>query len=115
MNDKAGFACPFTAQSGMHSADGAVTRDGRCLLPSEVSIDWIFGSPSVRFSSFSNDKRTKRLKITDHPLVTTTATLLGVEQRRGLPGKALQHRRGLVLPRTTLSSARERVARCRRW
>jgi endonuclease/exonuclease/phosphatase family metal-dependent hydrolase len=82
MNDKAGFACPFTAQSGMHSADGAVTRDGRCLLPADVDIDWIFGSAAVRFSSFTHDKRPKRLKITDHPLVSVTASLKGVEQRR---------------------------------
>ena len=52
MNDKAEFACPFTARTGMHSADGAVTRDGRCRLPAEVGIDWIFGSAAVRFSDF---------------------------------------------------------------
>ena len=83
MNDKAAFACPFTARSGMHSADGAVTRDGRCRVPARVGIDWIFGSAEVRFSDFESDPRPKRRRLTDHPLVTATATLRGVEQRPG--------------------------------
>jgi hypothetical protein len=47
-----------------------------------VDIDWIFGSAGVRFSSFAHDKRPKRLRITDHPLVSVTASLSAVEQRR---------------------------------
>ena len=81
MNAKADFACPFVEQSAMHSADGARSHDGQCLLPAEVDIDWILGSRAVRFSSYVNDKRPKRLRLSDHPLVTATATLLGVEQR----------------------------------
>jgi endonuclease/exonuclease/phosphatase family protein len=81
MNAKAAFACPFTARSGMHSADGALTRAGQCLLPADVDIDWIFGSAPVQFSDFTNDQRPRRLRFTDHPLVHATATLLPVQQR----------------------------------
>ncbi|MET0526693.1 MAG: endonuclease/exonuclease/phosphatase family protein, partial [Nocardioides sp.] len=83
MNERAAFACPFTAQSGMHSADGARTRDGQCLMPPDSDIDWILGSAPVRFTDYLRDRLPKVRRVTDHPLVTATATLLGVEQRPG--------------------------------
>lgn len=76
MNDKRAFACPFTAGSGMHSADG--TRSGpagRCVAPRQLNIDWILGSSQVRFSGFVTDFAAEHRRLTDHPLVTANATL----------------------------------------
>jgi endonuclease/exonuclease/phosphatase family metal-dependent hydrolase len=81
MNARGGFACTFTDKSGMHSADGAATEDGRCRLPDQAGIDWIFGSAELRFSDFRSDSRPERRRLSDHPLVTATATLRAVEER----------------------------------
>lgn len=76
MNDKRAFACPFTAGSGMHSADGTRTNgNGRCVTPRQLNIDWILGSKQVRFSDFRTDYASQQRRLTDHPLVTADATL----------------------------------------
>ena len=75
MNARGDFACPFTRASGMHSADGARTSGGRCELPRRVWIDWILGSPDITFSGYLLDQSPVRRRISDHPLITSTATV----------------------------------------
>jgi hypothetical protein len=76
MNDRQAFACPFTAGSGMHSADGTRTdSSGHCRTPARVGIDWILGSRQVRFTHFVADWAARHRRLTDHPLVTADATL----------------------------------------
>ncbi|HSX67657.1 endonuclease/exonuclease/phosphatase family protein [Nocardioides sp.] len=76
MNDRSAFACPFTAGSGMHSADGTHTdAKGRCRTASRLEIDWILGSRQVTFSQFEVDNSSRGQRLTDHPLITATATL----------------------------------------
>jgi hypothetical protein len=76
MNDKRLFACPFTAGSGMHSADGTHTNAaGRCVTARTLYIDWILGSRQVRFSGYVADFAAQHRRLTDHPLVTAQATL----------------------------------------
>lgn len=77
MNDRAAFGCPFTAQSGMHSADGTHTAAGRCYLGPASNVDWILGNDQVGFSDFVTDFGTEHRHLTDHPMVTA-AVRIGV-------------------------------------
>ncbi|WP_036505973.1 endonuclease/exonuclease/phosphatase family protein [Nocardioides sp. URHA0020] len=83
MNARGGFACELTGRTGMHSADGAAVVDGHCRLPASPEIDWIFGTRALRFSHYRSDSGPERRHLTDHPLITATATLRGVEERAG--------------------------------
>ncbi len=83
MNDRSEFACPFARASGMWSANGAAWDGGQCVAPQRLDVDWIFGSRSITFSDFLSDDTTRRQKLTDHPLITSTVTLPGVQQRPG--------------------------------
>ncbi|GGO84787.1 hypothetical protein GCM10011584_03200 [Nocardioides phosphati] len=78
MNDRQAFACPFTAESGMHSADGARTDAAGCHLPPRLNVDWILGNRKVRFSQFLADFAAQHRRLTDHPLITAVATLPAV-------------------------------------
>lgn len=75
MNDREAFGCPFTAQSGMHSADGTSTIAGRCTNTRPRNVDWILGSDQVQFSDFVTDFSTEHRKLTDHPMVTAAVAL----------------------------------------
>jgi len=64
MNERERFACLFQS-SGMHSADGKA-----CGNPSDMWIDWIWGSSAVTFSGYSRDFSPRDSKISDHPIIT---------------------------------------------
>jgi hypothetical protein len=81
MNDRAPFACPFAARTGMHSADG-VYYAGGCHLPRQTNVDWIFGSGSLDFSSFVTDRSTQTRRISDHPMVRSGVTVPAVADPR---------------------------------
>jgi hypothetical protein len=53
------------AQSGKHAKDR------------RVGIDWIFGSPSVRFSGYDTIKNGTVRRASDHPMVTTSVSIPG--------------------------------------
>lgn len=80
-NDRADFACPFSAESGMESADGARTRNGRCELPGQMSVDWIFGTTDISFSGYQADWSSQHRRLSDHPLIASTADLAAVSER----------------------------------
>jgi len=75
MNDRREFACPLTAASGMHSADGARTVGRSCTVPPRMSVDWIMGTSQVAFTDYRQDWNARHRRLTDHPLITATATL----------------------------------------
>ncbi|HTW15703.1 MAG TPA: endonuclease/exonuclease/phosphatase family protein [Nocardioides sp.] len=81
MNDRKEFACPFATASGMHSPNGVTIRDGSCVLPPKLDVDWIFGTQDLTFSDFQSDSQSQGRKLSDHPLITSTAALPGVEDR----------------------------------
>ncbi|WP_134739264.1 endonuclease/exonuclease/phosphatase family protein [Nocardioides sp. 503] len=87
MNDREEFACPFAGGTGMHSADGAVNDGSGCVLPHDMEIDWIFGTRDLTFSGHAADDSTQDRRLSDHPLVTATATLPGVRDRPGCRGR----------------------------
>ncbi len=94
MNDRAEFACPFSRLSGMVSADGAATRNGRCVLPQDMFVDWIFGNDALAFSDFEADRSVERDRLSDHPLISSTVTLPGVRDTPGCRTRIV--RRGQV-------------------
>lgn len=77
MNERAKYFCAYTASGTMHAAAGG-SNDGRCVPPpsSIARIDWIFGSRDVVFSDYRFRKDAVVQSASDHPLITTTATLL---------------------------------------
>ncbi|WP_244929502.1 endonuclease/exonuclease/phosphatase family protein [Nocardioides sp. W7] len=83
MNDRKEFACPFASASGMHSPNGVTIRDSSCVLPGKLDVDWIFGTQDLTFSAFESDAQSQGRKLSDHPLITATAALPGVEDRPG--------------------------------
>ncbi|GGD27979.1 endonuclease/exonuclease/phosphatase family protein [Nocardioides daphniae] len=74
-NDRAEFACPFSARSGMHSPDGAATVNGVCRTPRGMSVDWIFGSGSLQWSDYVQDWSSRDRRLSDHPIIAGTATV----------------------------------------
>ncbi|WP_139978212.1 hypothetical protein [Nocardioides litoris] len=83
MNDRGAFACPFAAQSGMVSADGAKDEGGQCFTPRQMNVDWIWGTRDLTWTGFLTDYQTEDRKLSDHPMITATANLPGVADRQG--------------------------------
>ncbi len=74
MNDKADYFCPMTARAPMHAANGGSTGGG-CSPPSNMGIDWIFGSTDVDFANYVRNDGPLVNRTTDHPYIWTQATL----------------------------------------
>jgi endonuclease/exonuclease/phosphatase family metal-dependent hydrolase len=75
MNDREPFACPFSAGSGFHSADGVYSDASGCHMVPRTNVDWIFGSPALDFSSFVTDRSSQTRRISDHPFVSAQVTV----------------------------------------
>jgi len=74
MNDKSDYFCPMTTRAPMHAANGGSTG-GSCSPPSNMGIDWIFGSSDVDFANYVHNNGQLVNKTTDHPFIWTQATL----------------------------------------
>lgn len=72
-NDRQAAFCPLTADKLMISPNSIPSAS--CAFPQQSSIDWIFAAGQTRFSSFDRDKWTQTNRISDHPIVQTTAHL----------------------------------------
>jgi hypothetical protein len=94
MNERKEFACPFAGSTGMYSPNGAMVRDGSCVLPGQLDVDWIFGTTDLTFSDYRSDGSARERRLSDHPLISATATLPSVEDQRGC--KAQISRRGVA-------------------
>lgn len=78
MNDRQLFACSFTRQSGMHSSDGWHTSGTSCLKGTGYpNVDWIMGSAELSFTDGAPDFTSEHLHLSDHPIITATATIAG--------------------------------------
>ncbi len=73
MNDRAGYYCDTVENSPLVAANGGTVSP--CQPPPNMEIDWIMGSPGAAFTGYLSDHSTKTNRVSDHPLVTTTATL----------------------------------------
>jgi endonuclease/exonuclease/phosphatase family metal-dependent hydrolase len=68
MNEKERYFCAMTSHASMKAANGGRhTKRGRCVPPKPSGIDWIFGSPQVRFPEFYKVPRDEMHHISDHP------------------------------------------------
>ncbi|WP_027862551.1 endonuclease/exonuclease/phosphatase family protein [Marmoricola sp. URHB0036] len=74
MNERAEYFCRVTAGTRLLAAAGG-SNDGSCRPPKPIGIDWILGSPSVKFSDYTVDRSPLVRRTTDHPVVVTHVTL----------------------------------------
>ena len=75
LNEKASVFCKVTGALPMAAANGGSTGGG-CSLPGAAKIDWIFGTTAqVSFSGYSQTEGGIISRITDHHLVSATATV----------------------------------------
>ncbi|MDQ6688844.1 MAG: endonuclease/exonuclease/phosphatase family protein [Actinomycetota bacterium] len=76
MNERASYFCSVSQSARLVSASGGDVIGG-CHPPAGGSIDWIFGSPGVVFSSYLSDRSPFVQSTTDHPVVSSDATIDG--------------------------------------
>jgi hypothetical protein len=75
LNEKATVFCKVTGQLPMAAANGGSTGGG-CSVPGAAKIDWLFGTTSqVTFSGYSQTRGGSVPRITDHHLVSATASV----------------------------------------
>lgn len=70
-NERAEIFCRFTA-GGVFTAAAGGSSAGGCSPPSQMQVDWIFGSTGVAFSDYAV---TGTGQASDHAMVHSTATL----------------------------------------
>lgn len=74
LNDHQSIFCSITGQTTMHAAQGGSTGTP-CTPPRRMRIDWLFGSPQVRFSDFLVDRDALVTMTTDHAVVSAEVSL----------------------------------------
>ena len=74
-NERQEAFCRTTAQTNMQAANGGSSGAGPCRPPATAGIDWIFGSPGIRFSNYTRHQTGLVRQTTDHPVVVTGAEL----------------------------------------
>jgi endonuclease/exonuclease/phosphatase family metal-dependent hydrolase len=71
-NDHAKAFCKMTERTGLKAASGGShPRKGKCQPPSNMRVDWIFGSRTVDFSGFRMDAGPLFQRVTDHTVLST--------------------------------------------
>ncbi len=75
MNERQSFFCRISALAPLHAAGGAMRDASGCHTVRPTQIDWITGTTEVQFTDYLRDMSTKSRRISDHPLIRTTATL----------------------------------------
>lgn len=64
------FICSFSRRVDVHSADGGrAKRSGGCTRPKDPIIDWIVGTPDVRFRNYTRVETGLVEKVSDHRFV----------------------------------------------
>lgn len=80
MNDRAEFFCRFLPRTGGVAAVGG-SISGGCHPPGRMAVDWVVGSSDVSFSNYWQDGTPQARKISDHYLVSATATVAAAPTR----------------------------------
>jgi hypothetical protein len=75
MNDTRRYYCPFVRATRMHAANGGRVTRGRCRLPDNPGIDWIFGTTDIRFTGYSEASGRLARRTSDHPMIWANAGL----------------------------------------
>ena len=76
MNERAPYFCRLTATAPMVAAHGG-SNNGTCRAGRPRTIDWIFGSRGVDFTSYDEDRSQLVDLTTDHPVITAGVHLVG--------------------------------------
>jgi endonuclease/exonuclease/phosphatase family metal-dependent hydrolase len=74
MNERDETACKVFAGTDLVSPAGG-SNDGRCILPANRRIDWIFGPPDVQYSGYVLDRSPLVQQSTDHFVPQTRVTI----------------------------------------
>jgi hypothetical protein len=74
MNERSEYFCAVTGSTPLVAAAGG-SNDGGCRPPKPINIDWIFGSPTARFSGYQVDRSPLVRRTTDHPVIVAHVTL----------------------------------------
>ena len=66
-NEKATILCKVLRQTGLVTPKGGrLTKQGKCVTPKSMRVDWIFGSKSVKWTGFAYTKPPLARLATDH-------------------------------------------------
>lgn len=75
-NERDLVMCRFATGAGLSSADGGYADAAGCHPPAQMRwVDWIFGSDQVSFSNYYADRSAYVSRTSDHPLVSSDATI----------------------------------------
>jgi hypothetical protein len=66
--------CRVTAGGDIGAANGG-SRGGSCSTPSNMGIDWIFGTTDIGFSEYLRRQDTLVRRTTDHPVIVARASI----------------------------------------
>jgi endonuclease/exonuclease/phosphatase family metal-dependent hydrolase len=69
MNETKRYFCHMTGQAPMHAAIFGRHKRGRCVPPKRMEIDWVFGSPQVKFPRARIAEGRMVSKTSDHAMV----------------------------------------------
>jgi len=75
-NEREQYFCPITMNTGLKSASGGSTGSP-CAPPSQMNVDWIFGSDAVKFDGYSVIHN----RASDHPLISSGVTVRDAKER----------------------------------
>lgn len=73
-NEHAEAFCKITGQTDLEAAQGG-SNDGVCHPPSQMRVDWIFGSTDTAFTGFRFDTGPQVRRITDHAVLTAQVSV----------------------------------------
>ncbi|MFC7502600.1 endonuclease/exonuclease/phosphatase family protein [Nocardioides sp. GCM10030258] len=77
MNDRGNFYCQVIPRTGLVAAQGG---GGTCgSAPRMRPVDWITAYGGVTFSGYVDDFSAEHRRISDHPIVVASATLVGAK------------------------------------
>jgi hypothetical protein len=74
MNEHRTWACEIVTGSDMHVAAGGDGRNG-CSVSTNRIVDWIGASYDVSFTNYVEDRGNVVDYLTDHPIISTDATI----------------------------------------
>ncbi|HEY6934687.1 MAG TPA: alkaline phosphatase family protein [Marmoricola sp.] len=77
-NAKAPYLCPTVRNSVLHSANGSTATRTRCTLHRPARIDWVMGTPDVRYGGYRDIYDAQVRRTSDHHLVFADAQLPSV-------------------------------------
>ena len=73
MNERDSWFCRITGATRLHSATGGTNDAGGCRPVRPYGIDWVLGSPELRFSGTVRDQSSLVRSVTDHSVLVARA------------------------------------------